>query len=394
MVFGSTMLEVAIGMVFVYLLLSLLCSALSEFIELLFKFRARDLEKGIVRLLNDPQLARTFFEQPLIKPLFNEGRKPSYIPARTFSLALWNMATTAAKKVPGVEAGVTSDLKLLRATVAALPDTALPGDIKGAVVTLMDEAGNDINKARANIEDWYNDSMDRVSGWYKRRTHWILLTLGLLAAIILNVDSIMVLKALSQNDALRASVVRVAEDYAKNNPPPGTTNAPPTGTTQDQAAASLEKINQIRGQINQLNLPIGWAHDPQRTDPQYKDLTEPQFKAAQAAYAVDPRRMPDDSYDIFLKILGFILTALAVSQGAPFWFDMLNKIIVIRSTVKPHEKSQDQPSKDKPAPQTIRRQTSDGDDEDTEDTQSDATPAPAAKTPKPQATSTGEPSKG
>ncbi|MGB8507681.1 MAG: hypothetical protein WCD76_04695, partial [Pyrinomonadaceae bacterium] len=81
------------------------------------------------------------------------------------------------------------------------------------------------------------------------------------------------------------------------------------------------------------------------------------------------------------------------SQGAPFWFDMLNKIIVIRSTVKPHEKSQDQPSKDKPAPQTIRRQTSDSDDEDKEGTQTE-TPPRAAQTPKPPATRTEEPSKG
>jgi hypothetical protein len=44
--------------------------------------------------------------------------------------------------------------------------------------------------------------------------------------------------------------------------------------------------------------------------------------------------------------LGWLLTALAVSLGAPFWFDMLNKIIVVRSTVKPHEKSREEGSKD------------------------------------------------
>ncbi|MCA1592901.1 MAG: hypothetical protein LC754_09680 [Acidobacteria bacterium] len=386
MVFGSTMLEVAIGMIFVYLLLSLLCSAFSEFIELLFKFRARDLEKGIKRLLNNPALAQQFFAHPLVKPLFNEGRKPSYIPARTFSLALWNLATSEAKKAPGAVAGVTEDLKLLRATVASLPETTLPNDIKSAVVTLMDEAGDDFNKARANIEEWYNDAMDRVSGWYKRRTHWILLGLGLFAAIVLNVDSIMVLKALSQNDALRASVVSAAEDYAKNNPAPGATPAPvPAGTTQDQAAASMQKINQIRGEINQLDLPIGWPHEPQRDDPKYKNLTDPQFKAALVAYDIDPRRMPVDPYGMFLKVLGFMLTALAVSQGAPFWFDVLNKFIVIRSTVKPHEKSREQPSKDRPAPQTTKQQTRSDDD--------DAPTAPPPPTVKPPAKNTGEPSK-
>ena len=56
------------------------------------------------------------------------------------------------------------------------------------------------------------------------------------------------------------------------------------------------------------------------------------------------------------KALGLLLTAFAISQGAPFWFDLLNKIIVIRSTVKPREKSGEQPSKDKPAPETETEQ--------------------------------------
>src|SRR5437660_2943809 len=104
MVFGSTVLEIAIGVIFVYLLMSLLCSALAEFFESLFKFRARDLEKGIGKLLGSPKLTQQFFKHAMVKPLF-EGRKPSYIPARTFSLALWNMATAAAECTPGAIVG-------------------------------------------------------------------------------------------------------------------------------------------------------------------------------------------------------------------------------------------------------------------------------------------------
>jgi hypothetical protein len=66
----------------------------------------------------------------------------------------------------------------------------------------------------------------------------------------------------------------------------------------------------------------------------------------------DPRRMPDTVMAWVLKIVGVLLTAFAVSQGAPFWFDLLNKVMVIRSTVKPKEKSVEQPSKDRPAPGT------------------------------------------
>jgi cell division septation protein DedD len=419
MIFGSTLLEVAIGIVFVYLLLSLLCSALSELLEAFIKYRSRDLEKGIRNLLDNPGLAESFFNHPLIKPL---GENPSYIPSRTFSLALWNLATTQAGKAQNVTAGVTRDLNAIRSLIASLDDSQF-GNIKTSLLTLMDEAGSDINKARANIEDWYNDAMDRVSGWYKRRVHKILIVLGLLAAAFLNIDTINIVKVLWYNDALRTSVVAAAEDYVKTNPAPtpsptptvivvtsatptpnGTPAATPTATppcapcpsptatpsdetagnqaaendAEQQASLALEKINNIRGQINKLGLPIGWISrpvKPEKTDEKYKDLKEPeltkeytkdlqQYEKDLKAYSVDARRLPNDGYGWFLKVLGIIITALAVSQGAPFWFDLLNKIIVIRSTIKPHEKSQEQPSKDKPAPETTRKQTENEDHEE------------------------------
>src|SRR5256714_8121525 len=243
MVFGSTMLEIAIGIIFVYLLMSLLCSALAEFIESLFKFRARDLEKGITKLLGNPQLAQSFFDQPMVKTMF-QGRRPSYIPARTFSLALWNMATAAAEGTPSTIAGVTKDIRLLRSAITTMPPEVLPDDLKGALVTLIDEAGGDFDKARANIEAWYDDAMDRVSGWYKRRTHWILIVLGLLLAVAMNVDSINLVKVLSHNEELRTTVVAAAETYAKA-PLPGTTPTPsatpattPTATPTPTVSAS------------------------------------------------------------------------------------------------------------------------------------------------------------
>jgi len=364
MLFGSTLLEVAIGMIFVYLLLSLLCSALSELIESFIKFRARDLEKGIVRLLSDKDLAAEFFDHPLVKPL---GDNPSYIPARTFSLALWNIATTKTAQGQAAAAGVTQDLASIRAMIAGVEDAKLQ-NIKKALLTLIDEAGTDINKARANVEQWYNDAMDRVSGWYKRRTHWILIVLGLLAALAFNVDTITVVKALWFNDALRTSVVAAAEDYAKANPTPppqGTTAPPQTGATptpmtpEQQAAEARQKISTITGQFNSLNLPVGWPVKPRPDDPKYQvsdkndaaalKAADDRFKADTKAYETDPRwPAPSENYGgLIMKLLGIILTALAVSQGAPFWFDLLNKFIVIRSTVKPREKSQPEGTKDK-----------------------------------------------
>jgi hypothetical protein len=321
MLFGSNILEIALAMTFVYLLLSLLCSALGEFFESLFRFRARDLRKGIAALLANPSLAEKFFEHPLVRPL---GKAPSYIPSRTFSLALWNMATAAAEKTPAAIAGVTKDIELLRSTITRLPEAELPGNIKGSLITLIDEAGGNFDKARENIEEWYDDAMDRVSGGYKRRTHWILLGIGLAASVGMNIDSVNIIQTLAHNGDLRASVVAAAENYAKT-PLPTPDPAAGERTARQQYDESVRRIDQIRGEINELGLPLGWSSEPM---------------------TVNPRGLPASGGGWFLKFVGFILTALAVSQGAPFWFDLLNKIIVVRSTVKPQEKSRTQPSKD------------------------------------------------
>jgi hypothetical protein len=374
MIFGSTLLEVAIGVIFVYLLLSLLCSAFSELIEAFRKYRARDLEKGISKLLGNKELAAEFFKHPLIKPL---GERPSYVPARTFSLALWNLATTKAAEAKNDAAGVTQDLDAIRKLIASL-DNEQYENIKTSLLTLIDEAGSDINKARTNIENWYNDAMDRVSGWYKRRVHIMLIVMGFIAALIFNVDTINIARTLWYNDTLRASVAAAAENYVKTNPAPTplatappetatttTTRTAPQGETvteaDNQAVIARQKINNIRAELDNLGLPISWVTQPDKNDEKYKDkdgqFNKTQYDQDMLAYRVDPRRLPNDLRSVLLKFLGIFLTALAVSQGAPFWFDVLNKIIVIRSTIKPHEKSPEQPSKDKPAPETTKNQT-------------------------------------
>jgi hypothetical protein len=299
--FGSTILEVAIGMVFVYLLLSLVCSALNELIEAGLKMRAKDLEKGLLTLFNEPDrtatLSRDFFAHPLIKAL---GKNPSYIPSRTFSLALWNIASTVGQAGPGV-AAVTRDLGKIRATVAAFPNE----DVKRALLTLIDEAGNDFDRARENVERWYDDVMDRVSGGYKRRTQWILLVLALGLAAGLNVDTLKIAGRLYSDTPLRETLAATAEGYAA------------AGRESGQAAdkAIQENFAVLQG----LGLPIGW--------------TEADRPASPASFLA--------------KILGLLLTAMAVSLGAPFWFDVLNKFMVVRSTIKPREKSQETPSKDR-----------------------------------------------
>ncbi|HEV7398612.1 MAG TPA: hypothetical protein VGN86_19010, partial [Pyrinomonadaceae bacterium] len=276
--FGSAILDVAIGMIFVFLLLSLICSAINEAIEACLKNRAKDLERGISTLLSDPALADKFYNHALIQGLFqtNKGR-PTYIPARTFCLALLNIIESDSGS--DSTAGAPNALNSLRAKIEALGG-AKPGDTKNpenpvapiqqALLTLLDDAEGDIKKFRANIEGWYDTAMDRVSGWYKRRVQIVILFLGLAVAIGVNADSAYIARRLSNDPALRNTLVSAAEQSAKQGIGVNAGEdagqkeiSPSSGGTDAKTPMELAQkgFQDNLAQIKKLGLPIGWSVD-------------------------------------------------------------------------------------------------------------------------------------
>ena len=328
MLFGSVVLDVILGMLFIYLLLSLLCAAAGEYIESKLNHRAKLLRKGIELLLNDSNgrgedLARRLYEHGLIRPLYRDATKlPSYIPSRTFTLALWNMATG------GAGGGVSTDLKQIRETLTRLPNE----ELRTALLTLIDEANGDLERARANIEEWYEGAMDRVSGWYKRRAGFTMLALGIAVAAVTNADTINLALALARDGAVRTAVVSAAQQRLASDEANGAPAAAET-TPEAREREATVALQRAYADLSSLGLPIGWRWN---TPENRNDL----------------RRVPEGALAWLLKMIGILLTGFAISQGAPFWFDVLNKFMVIRSTVKPKEKSAEQPSKDRPAPKT------------------------------------------
>lgn len=318
--FGSEILDVAIGLVFVYLVVSVLCSAIREGIESWLKTRAAYLEHGIRQLLQDMEgtgLAKDVFEHPLIFGLFTSsgyapgssrtklsmmqrGRGlPSYIPSKNFAAALLDIAARGpvANDATTADAMAPISLESVRRNVGQIQSPA----IRRVILTALDRAEGDLDKAQKSIEEWYDSGMDRVSGWYKRSTHQIILAIGLFVAVSMNIDSIAIVDQLYKSDATRAAAVAAAGSAESD-------------MTYEQARTAL------RG----LHLPIGW------------DQASLSFRA------------PEDWFkELIYPWLGWLLTAIAASLGAPFWFDVLNKVMVIRSTVKPREKSPDEGSEDR-----------------------------------------------
>lgn len=352
--FNSGVLDVAVGLTFLYLLLSLVASAVSEIIESKVRMRAADLERGIRELLggkDETVLTERLYNHPLVHSLFlstyrkeevdpDTGRYkrpadlPSYIPRRNFALALMDIvlpADPAAGKESGA-AGATPPRKSQASTSLAPLRQAIADSknekLRRALLPLVDAAADDVATVRVNIEEWFDSAMDRVSGWYKRRVQKIILAIGVALTILTNADTITIANSLSRDVSMRNALVAAAGEYAKAGNTPGQISAKEAEKIQAcrQDAGSPEcRVALNMRQLATLGLPVGWKRD-------------------------DERSVPSGIGGWFAKVIGLLLTALAVSLGAPFWFDVLNKIIVIRSTVKPKEKSPDEPPVDRAKP--------------------------------------------
>jgi len=350
--FGSNVLEIAIGLVFVYLILSLLCSAINEMIASVFALRSKLLEKWIRRFLADDSLSKSILGHRLIKGLASSDKRgPSYIPARSFSLALFDTVMEAGKgKVKQAVVPESGEIKegnpdntkdaqrfagemfdKLEAGIEQYPQDSFNGVLRSMLNTARaetDSLDKGLEKARLAVEKWYDDSMERLSGWYKRWTRLIILILALILTVGINADTIMITDTLSRDSALRAAVVAVAIETSEKTLPTGIDSTlamiteslealkaqPDTSPTDSTLAPKLgedivggksgsSKINLLDTRLDELILPIGWGAD----------------------------RKP---IDWFLKILGLLCTVLAVSLGAPFWFDMLNKLVNLRASGK------------------------------------------------------------
>ena len=353
-ILSSGIIEVAIGLAFVYLLLSLLCSVINEWIAGILASRANNLEKGIQSLFTGGTLdgklpfAKAIYDHGLIQSLYNQGRwdkflerfgrktGPSYIAPDLFASTLVNLL------IPSPDPG-ENPLVALRQKIAGLPDSKG----KQALVALVNQGQADLEQVRQTLESWYNDGMDRVAGWYKRRTTLVLFFLGLIAAIGTNTDSFLIAQMLWNNPALRQATVTAADNYVQSHTKPETGTAGTAGTATTTSADVKTAITQVTADLQSMQLPVGW---PTQTGPMlagvgsaFQTLFSDVHDGSQPA---DPRAFPSTTRVAWFRVFGWLFTAAALSLGAPFWFDVLNKFMVVRSTVKPKEKSQVEGSKD------------------------------------------------
>lgn len=526
--FGIEILDVVIGLIFVYLLLSLLASALNEYITAVLNLRGKELARGLGRLLDDmdekdalqrafqgvaprvragrASLARRiatwvsntrlaagvgkarravggwlwgkaepidnsitqrFYNHHLIRPLATrrgwlfrgfskEPRLPSYIPARTFALALldvldvrndddvrWLAAASQAGSPPFETMDLQGVLGILQRESPLdvnehlkdlsgwLGNANLPEPVKLRLLDSVTNSQTELQKLHDSVEVWFNHSMDRVSGAYKRAVQGWLFVIGVLIASCLNADTIDMWRRLSENDEVREGMaaravasLAVLDSVARpplrtdtatppatidsaqvqrgsGTPPQTTPPANAADTTKPRTPLDSARLNYqtARARLDSLELRLGWtrgnlqtiglldtararrdsaarvrlsSRDTARANATLARLraglagvqTEPAKQvlrdsitaavkdsaaAARAAAAATERHWRDGlnlgaprthPAAFWTKVLGLLMTALAISLGAPFWFDLLNKVISIRAAGRsPEEKA-------------------------------------------------------
>ncbi len=291
----SAIFDVAVGLITLFIILSSMASGLSEALNNALQTRARMLKDFVSSVLHESgMLVDEFYKNTLIAPHSVNGRPPAYIEAVDFVEALFSLLRQHSP-TQSASGGVEMTIDELKNVIIAMNDSAPLKQIlasviaKGSTDPQLKVLSDDVSKTKASLEQWYNTSMSRVSDRFKRRTQFILVVIGMVVAFGFNVDTISVTNALLQSPALRSAIAAQA------------------GVVQSSTTLTFQQLN---NELTQLNLPVGWP------DPMLKDTTP----------SID---------QILLKIVGLLITVFAVSQGAPFWFDMLNRITNLRTSTKP-----------------------------------------------------------
>lgn len=315
--FGSNVIDILIGLMVVFLSVSLAVSALTEIISHRLKMRPHQLKKALLGMLDgtspvgaDIPEDHWFFNQSLLHSMADSGTHfPSYLDSKTFGEALL-------LAIDKDFAGKTGDALVasLEKSLAGMPINA---GVRELLVNYVHQSKGDALKFQALAADWFDRVMDRASGWYKRNTASIGLALAAAIVVAGNIDTLAIAAALHNSDALRAKMLEVSGTLAATAPKPRTEAGV---TPADQAAQSLQDEEKARQRVAALKkefesmqtagLPLGWAGE----------------SPAKAG--------------LLAKFVGLLITVCAATLGSPFWFDMLSKVVNIRSTgPKPQTKT-------------------------------------------------------
>ncbi len=336
-------LDLVIGIIFIYFLLSIICSSAVELFLSIFKSRASLLENWLKQIFNQPALdsegkplnvsvGQAIMDHCMVTALSKKGESTSYIDAENFVSALLDKITIAPS---GANNTVEFPPANLAGYITAIQNsTLISGELKRTILIFANEASavsaqstaspvadiaapvvSGLELFRDRLEKWFNSNADRLTGTFKRTK---VLPLTIIVAVImvlsLNTDSIEISKYLYNNQAATKELATTAMNSFQNYKDQidsvlkkdSISNSATATTISELQAKTLQLKNDIDS-LHALDLPIGWK----------------------AANIKDGKTFTDY---LIKHLAGWLATILAIMMGAPFWFDILNKISNLRGT--------------------------------------------------------------
>lgn len=340
---GLVIVDVLIGLAFTFLGLSVMASSFLEGIVSLFRARAKFLQYAISRMMGSnvhwdgkpkaDSVAKEVMSHPLISTLgirvgkvretMRIGDGPSYIPSEVFATAFIDTVIKRAGVEPGL-AGLAEGISTLTAK----------GEDNPLAKVLVSYVGktSSIAELEEKLSDYYDNFMDRVTGWYKRYTQLALFLIGLVLAVSLNVDAFKYADEFSSNGVVRCMFVEEAA---------AAVNAE-TDKAVDGHCKPEEKPVKKDGSGDQVAVKSELEGLLQKTYCSNPDTLACKSRVAQALAEPELKRVLEDAQALnesklaslvpIESLPGYLATALAVSMGSQFWLGILRMLFSIRGT--------------------------------------------------------------
>ncbi len=326
--FDSAVVDVAFGLILFFLILSLVCSAVQEWIASAVGLRSRNLRKGIENLIG-ADIAKSLYDHGQFKSLYKQpgalgslkkmgsggGVGPSYVEPKRFANILIDVIDRSGKQPSGARKDATAKTF---SEIEDLLKEITQDDVRDALLSLLSRAEGKVEKFRDELADWFDSAMDRVSGWYARTVKVWLFVIAAAVVVALNANAIEVGKKLWSDQALRSALAGIAEQAAQMEEPP----------TYTEIKDDLQKF------------PIGWKCEEGETAKDPKD-GETANGAKDGSFFSG--LCHGGKFGHIQSYIGWLITIIACSFAAPFWFGLLNKVSALRGSGKAPVK----PDKDK-----------------------------------------------
>jgi hypothetical protein len=334
----SDVLATLVAMVVVFLVFSIAVSGINEWIAQATARRGQFLRLGLARIVDDDAVYRRVLHHPLIGGLYRKraarSEPPSYIDPASFAQALASILIERAN-IGRDRPPLTAEA--LRRAVESPALAASP--VSRALRPVLDRAGGDLDAALRGIAALYACGMDRVGGWYKARTQRMLFVIGLALAVLGNVDSLELLAALSSSPHARLQLAQLGERIGST----GTIGSvsmealrsrPPTEDEWRALGPVLAEMHRTTGSA----FPLGYQCLGQALGGDAARATAREVAPLSVvASCRDELQRTYTERSIggwMLKVAGWVISALAATFGAAFWFELLSKAINLRGSGK------------------------------------------------------------